>query len=70
MDDIQEYFEKDVFTEKKDALEKAGRYYKNLCGEHGRIEKGSITLKMILDGSGRGTLSGRALQVLAHVYLQ
>ena len=26
MDDIREYFEKDVFTEKKDALEKAGRY--------------------------------------------
>uniref|UniRef100_N2A5B3 Transposase IS4-like domain-containing protein n=1 Tax=Eubacterium plexicaudatum ASF492 TaxID=1235802 RepID=N2A5B3_9FIRM len=34
MDDIQEYFEKDVFTEKKDALEKAGRYYKDLCKEH------------------------------------
>lgn len=39
MDDIREYFEKDVFTEKKDALEKAGRYYKDLCKEHGRIEK-------------------------------
>lgn len=39
MDDIHEYFEKDVFTEKKDGLEKAGRYYKDLCGEHGRIEK-------------------------------
>ena len=39
MDDISEYFEKDVFTEKKDTLEKAGRYYKDLCGEHGRIEK-------------------------------
>lgn len=39
MKDICEYFEKDVFTQKKDALEKAGRYYKDLCGEHGRIEK-------------------------------
>lgn len=39
MDDIREYFEKDVFTEKKDALEKAERYYKDLCKEHGRIEK-------------------------------
>ncbi len=39
MDDVCEYFEKDVFTEKKDALEKAGRRYKSLCGEHGRIEK-------------------------------
>ena len=34
MDDINEYFEKDVFTEKKDALEKAGRYYKDMCKEH------------------------------------
>lgn len=39
MDDISEYFEKDVFTVKKDVLEKAGCYYKNLCGEHGKIEK-------------------------------
>ena len=39
MDDIREYFEKDVFTEKKDALEKAGRYNKDLCAGHGRIEK-------------------------------
>ncbi len=34
MDDISEYFEKDVFAEKKDTMEKAGRYYKDLCGEH------------------------------------
>ena len=39
LDDISEYFEKDVFTVKKDVLEKAECYYKNLCGEHGRIEK-------------------------------
>ena len=39
MDDIREYFEKDVFTEKKDVLEKSGRYHKDLCGEHGRMEK-------------------------------
>lgn len=39
MDDISEYFEKDVFTVKKEVLEKSGHYYKNLCGEHGRIEK-------------------------------
>ncbi len=39
MDDICEYFENDVFTEKKSALEKAGHYYQNLCGDHGRIEK-------------------------------
>ena len=39
MDDIREYFEKDVFTEKKDGLEKTGRYHKDLCGEHGRMEK-------------------------------
>ena len=39
MDDIRKYFEKDVFTEKKDVLEKAGRYHKDLCGEHGRLEK-------------------------------
>lgn len=39
MDDISEYFEKDVFTVKKDVLEKSGRYYKDICGDHGRIEK-------------------------------
>ncbi len=39
MDDIRKYFEKDVFTEKKDVLEKEGRYHKDLCGEHGRLEK-------------------------------
>lgn len=39
MDDIHEYFEKDVFTKKKDALEKEERYYKTFCREHGRIEK-------------------------------
>ena len=39
MDDIRKHFEKDVFTEKKDVLEKAGRYHKDLCGEHGRLEK-------------------------------
>lgn len=39
MDDIREYFEKDVFPEKKDALKNAGRYFQDLCGEHGRIEK-------------------------------
>lgn len=39
MNDISEYFEKDVFTVKKDTLEKADRYYKDICGDHGRIEK-------------------------------
>ena len=39
MDDMREYNEKDIFTIKKGDLEKAGRYHKNLCGEHGRIEK-------------------------------
>lgn len=39
MDDIREYFEKDVYTKKKEDLEKAGRYYKTHCKEHGRIEK-------------------------------
>lgn len=39
MDDISEYFKEDVFTVKKDALEKAGRYHKDICADHGRIEK-------------------------------
>ena len=52
------------------SLPMAGRYHKDLCGEHGRMEKGSIPLKMIRNGSGRDILSGRALQVLGHVYLQ
>lgn len=39
MDDISKYFEKDVYTEKKDTLKKAGRYYKELCREYRRIEK-------------------------------
>lgn len=39
MDDISEYFQKDVFTVKKDVLEKEARYYKNICGDHGRMEK-------------------------------
>lgn len=39
MDDIREYFEKDVFTKKNDDLEKEGRYFKSLSMEHGRIEK-------------------------------
>ncbi len=32
MDDIREYFEKDVFTVKKDVLEKAGRYHIDIGG--------------------------------------
>ena len=39
MNDIREYFEKNVFTKKKEELEKAERYFKTLCGEHGRLEK-------------------------------
>ena len=39
MDDISEYFKEDVFTIKKDVLEKMQRYYKDICGDHGRIEK-------------------------------
>ncbi len=39
MDDICGYFEKDVFTVKKDTLEEPGQYYKDICGDHGRIEK-------------------------------
>ena len=36
----------------------------------GGWKKGSITLKMILDGSGTGILRGRDFAVLVHVYLQ
>ena len=39
MDDISEYFKEDVFTIKKDVLEKTERYHKDIFGDHGRIEK-------------------------------
>lgn len=39
MDDIREYYEKDVFTAKKNVLEKSEQYHKDICGDHGRIEK-------------------------------
>lgn len=39
MNDILKYFEKDVFTLKKDELENAKRYYKDFCRKHRKIEK-------------------------------
>ena len=36
--DISLYFEKDVFPLDKKGLEEEGRYYKDICGDHGRIE--------------------------------
>ena len=36
--DIDEYFKKDIFTQDKKELEKQGTYFKDLCGEHGRLE--------------------------------
>lgn len=38
MGDISRYFEKEVFTRSRKELEKAGRYYRNECFGHGRIE--------------------------------
>ena len=38
MEDIALYFEKDMFPCKKSELEKEGRYYKEICFEHGRQE--------------------------------
>ena len=38
MEDIALYFEKDIFVCKKKELEKEGRYYKDICFEHGREE--------------------------------
>lgn len=38
MEDIALYFEKDIFPCKKKGLEKEGRYYKEMCFEHGRQE--------------------------------
>ena len=37
--DIDLYFKKDIFTQDKKELEKQGLYFKDLCGEHGRLEK-------------------------------
>ncbi len=70
MDDICEYFEKDVFPQKKDILKKAKRYYQDLCGKHGRIEKREYYVEMILGSSGKGILSGRGFPVLVHAYLR
>ena len=39
MDDIAIHFENEVFTIKKEVLENAERYHKDICGDHGRIEK-------------------------------
>lgn len=33
--EVSEYFEKELFTQKKEELEKAGKYYKTLCQDHG-----------------------------------
>ena len=38
MEDIALYFEKDIFVCRKKELEKEGRYYKDICFEHGREE--------------------------------
>ena len=38
LQDIEEYFKKDVFTQDKKGLEAQGMYYKDLSGEHGRLE--------------------------------
>lgn len=36
--EIEEYFEKEVFPEKKTVLENKGKYYKDLSNDHGRLE--------------------------------
>lgn len=38
MEDIAFYYEKDVFTRSKKELEQKEVYYKEICGDHGRIE--------------------------------
>lgn len=36
--EISEYFETEVFPQKKKTLEEEGLYYKDICNDHGRIE--------------------------------
>lgn len=38
-DEISEYFEKEVFPKNKKELENEGKYYKDICKDHDRIEK-------------------------------
>ena len=38
MEDIALYFEKDVFPCRKNELAEEGRYYKDICFDHGRQE--------------------------------
>lgn len=38
LEDISEYFQKEVFSRDKKELEKENRYYRSECFEHGRIE--------------------------------
>lgn len=38
LEDISEYFQKEVFSKDKKELEKENRYYRSECFEHGRIE--------------------------------
>ena len=38
MEDIRLRFEEDILTQGKDSLEKDGRYFKDICSEHGRME--------------------------------
>ena len=37
-DEISEYFEKEIFPQKKEELKSRGMYYKDICNDHGRFE--------------------------------
>ena len=47
--EVSEYFEKELFPQNKGELEKAGKYYKTLCQDHGRIETREYYLESEID---------------------
>lgn len=47
--EVSEYFEKELFPQNKGELEKAGKYYKTLCQDHGRIETREYYLENGID---------------------
>lgn len=48
-EEIAEYFEKEVFTKKKKELEDSGRYFKDICNDHGRLETREYYIEKDID---------------------
>ena len=66
--EVSEYFEKELFPQNKGELEKAGKYYKTLCQDHGRIETREYYLENEIDWMKDAKKeSGRLLEQWGHV---